>query len=331
MAVLVIGGTRFVGYQLVWRLLASGYRITLLNRGSHPDPFGERVERLKADRTGPDFRRVLAGRSFDATIDFAGYTGADVRGVIDSLGTERAGHYIFISSGQVYLVLEGNRRPAREQDYPGTVMADPADPVDHRNWLYGVGKREAEDVLEKARLEDGFRSTRLRIPMVNGERDYSGRLESYVWRILDGGPVLLPDAGTHMTRHVYAGAVARVICDLLGNPATFGQAFNLCQDETPTLADLVTILAESLGAPPRLAAVPAEDIRAAGLDPAEISPFSGRWMSFLDPSRAKLELDFRHEPLRVYLDRILTCFLNHPPPQPPSNYMHRQTELALAS
>jgi nucleoside-diphosphate-sugar epimerase len=38
--VLVVGGTRFVGYDLVWRLLASGHDVTVFNRGRLPDPFG---------------------------------------------------------------------------------------------------------------------------------------------------------------------------------------------------------------------------------------------------------------------------------------------------
>ncbi|MCC2671118.1 MAG: hypothetical protein K0Q72_3589, partial [Armatimonadetes bacterium] len=49
MRVLVIGGTRFVGYFLSWRLLAQGHQVTLLNRGSAGDPFGERVERIRCD------------------------------------------------------------------------------------------------------------------------------------------------------------------------------------------------------------------------------------------------------------------------------------------
>ena len=57
MQILLIGGTRFVGYQLTWRLLAAGHQVTLLNRGHSPDPFGTRVERLIVDRTTPDFER----------------------------------------------------------------------------------------------------------------------------------------------------------------------------------------------------------------------------------------------------------------------------------
>jgi nucleoside-diphosphate-sugar epimerase len=40
MKVLVIGGNRFVGIDLTLRLLARGIKVTLLNRGTLPDPFG---------------------------------------------------------------------------------------------------------------------------------------------------------------------------------------------------------------------------------------------------------------------------------------------------
>src|SRR5206468_1948091 len=73
MHVLVIGGTRFVGYELVWRLLAAGHRVSLFNRGRLADPFGPRVERLRGDRATEDFPRLLAGRAFDPAVDFAAY------------------------------------------------------------------------------------------------------------------------------------------------------------------------------------------------------------------------------------------------------------------
>jgi nucleoside-diphosphate-sugar epimerase len=116
MHVLIIGGTRFVGALLTWRLLARGDTVTLFNRGRLTDPFGDRIERLRGDRTTPDLARSLVGRRFDAVVDFAAYTGEDARTAIAALG-DRAGHYVFISTGQVYLVREGCPRPARELDY----------------------------------------------------------------------------------------------------------------------------------------------------------------------------------------------------------------------
>ena len=261
-------------------------------------------------------------------MDFAAYDGPDGRRAAEVLGG-RVSHYVVISTGQVYLVRDKCPRPARETDYDGPVMPEPASTFDRGQWEYGVKKRGLEDALAEAWKTTRFPSTRLRIPMVNGERDHFRRLERYLWRMLDGRPVLLPDGGDRVTRHVYSGSVVKAILTMLGRSETFGQAYNLAQDETPTLRQLLTFVAERLGAPARLADVPAERIRAAGLDPLLISPFSGRWMSFLDPGWAKTELGFRHEPLGSYLDKIVTSFLAHPPADPPPGYEARAAELAL--
>lgn len=328
MRVLLIGGTRFVGYQLAWRLLAGGHRLTLLNRGTRPDPFGPRVERLVADRTGPDFAQVLLGREFDAVVDLACFNEADALGAIATLG-DRVGHYVQISTGQVYLVRVDAPRPSRETDYDGPTIPEPTDPADRPDWLYGMDKRRAEEALASAWESSRFPSTRLRLPMVHGGLDYYRRLESYLVRLLDGGPVILPEGGGHPTRHVDAGAVVRLIAAILGDPRTFGQAYNLAQNETPTLRELVALMAQLVGSPDRAVSVEASVLRAEGLPPAEISPLSGRWMSFLDPTRARVELSFYHESPEVYLGKIIASYLDHPPTIPPPNYVHRDRELAL--
>jgi hypothetical protein len=82
----------------------------------------------------------------------------------------------------------------------------------------------------------------------------------------------------------------------------------------------------------RLVEVSSARITAAGLDVGDVSPFSGRWMSFLDPSRAKAELGFRHEPLRAYLEKIVASFLAHPPTEPPQSHRTgRAAEIEIAS
>jgi|SRR5579859_152085 len=332
MRILVIGGTRNVGYQLVWRLLAAGHQVTLLNRGSQPPPFHQQVEILLADRTTADFARQLASRSFDAAVDFAAYTADDARQALAVLGEGRVGQYVFISTGQVYLVREGCPQPSREGDYAGPLMAEPVDDTyELDEWRYGVYKREAEDVLGHAWETQRFPVTRLRLPMVNGERDHFRRIESYLWRMLDGGPVLLLDGGANTVRHVYSGSVVKAIVGLLGQPATFGQVYNLAQEEMPTLAGLLGLLAEMLGAPARLVSVSAAQLQAIGLKPMAVSPFSDHWMSCLDPTRAKTELGFHHEPLAIYLEKVVACFVNYPLAVPPEHYRQRAAELALAA
>jgi nucleoside-diphosphate-sugar epimerase len=298
MKVLIIGGTRFVGALLTYRLLARGDTVTLFNRGRTADPFGDRVERLRGDRTTPDLARSLAGRRFDAVIDFAAFTGDDARGAIEALG-DRAGHYVFISTGQVYLVREGCPRPARELDYAGPVMPKPAEASEIEPWTYGVEKRAAEDALAAAWAASRFPATRLRVPMINGERDPQRRVEGYLWRILDGGPVLVPDGGGAVARHIYALDLAIAIAKILGDERTLGEAYNLCQDETPTVWELIGMLAERIGAPDRRVAIPSSAL--GDLPVKEISPFTSRWMSYLA----------RHET------------------EPPAGYRHRNSELRL--
>ncbi len=304
--------------------------MTLFNRGTLADPFGDRVERLRGDRTTDAFDRALSGRSFDAAVDFAAFVAVDVERAVRVL-QGRVGHYVFISTGQVYLVREPRPSPAGEADYDGPLMPEPPPGhADHGDWAYGVGKRAGEDVLVAAFARAGFPSTRLRVPIINGERDHTRRLEGYLWRLLDGGPLLVPDGGTHRLRHVYARDVARTIASLLGERRTLGQAYNLCQEETPTLAEVLEMLAGLVGAPLRLRPASRAAIEAAGLDPLRVSPFSGRWMSFLDPGRARTELGFVPTPLPAYLGSIVASFLAHPPPAPPDAYAARPRELALA-
>lgn len=314
-----------MGRSLVWRLRFAGHRVTTCNRGTLPDPFGDGVERLVADRTTDAFDQALAGRSFDRVVDFSGFTGADLARTERVLGG-RVGHYVFISTGQVYLVREGCPRPSREVDYAGPVMATPPTPADHEDWAYGVDKRAAEDVLVAAR---GLPSTRLRIPMVNGERDPKRRIESYLWRMLDGGPLLIP-RGDAIARHVYRGAVVDAICRILDAPPAPGEAYNLAQTETPTVRELVERIAREVGASPRILEAPAEALEQAGLVVRDASPYSSRWMSLLDPGRAQAELGFVHPPLGTYLASIVAELLAAWPSEPPAGYAQRAGELAFA-
>ena len=328
MHALVVGGTRFVGTLLVWRLLAAGHRVTLVNRGTTKDPFGNRVQRLHADRRTAGLERVLAGRAFDVVYDLAAFTAEDGRRAAEILAGACV-HYVAISSGQVYLVRDSAPRPAREEDYDGPLLPRPAAEPDAGEWDYGAGKRGLEDALFEAHRTRGFPATTVRIPIVNGEADYYRRLERYLWRLLDGGPVLLPDGGENVARHVYGGEVARFLVSIAADARTIGRAWNLAQEEAPTVAALVASLRDLVGSASPVVAAPAASLRDRAFEPRRISPFSTAWMSHLDPSRARDELGFRHEPLDAYLGKIVAAFLARVPASPPEGLERRAEEIRL--
>lgn len=331
MNILIIGGTRNLGHLLTLQLLAGGHHVTLFNRGQTPDELPGEVTRLRGNRSDPaQVKQALAGRSFDVVVDTTLYNGPDAQAIAEILDG-RVGSYIFISTGQVYLVRQGLSRPFKEEDYPqGDVM--PAPPVDHafdyENWLYGVEKRAAEDVLAEAWAERGFPVVSLRLPMVHSERDHYGRIYGYFLRLGDGGPILLPSGPRLPVRHIYVEDVVRAIVRVLSPGPWTGRAYHISQDETLSLDEFLRLLAELAGYPLRTVTIDRALLEAQQLLPG-CSPFSGLWMSELNNGRSKTELGLSYTPVRLYLDKLVNYYRLAGLPAP-AGYQRRADELKLA-
>jgi len=133
---LIIGGTRNLSPSIVHAQLQRGYEVAVFNRGQTRDDLPEEVERLRGDRTKPEeLKNVLKGREFDLVIDTTLYTGAEADAAVE-IFRGRVGRYIFLSTGQVYLVRIGAQRPYKEDDYAGAVMVEPskANASEYENW-----------------------------------------------------------------------------------------------------------------------------------------------------------------------------------------------------
>jgi len=328
MRILILGGTRNLGPGLVAELLARGHRVAVCNRGITPDDLPPAVERLRADRGDrAQLAAALGGRDFDGVVDTTLYTGPEAAIAVDLLAG-RTGHYVALSSGQVYLVRAGLRRPYPEAGYAGAVMPEPPrESRDWPDWKYGVDKRAAEDVLAAEVAERGFPATVLRLPMVHGERDHYQRLHNYVARLCDGGPILIPE-GPHLpVRHVDARDVVRAIADLVESGSGLGGAYNLGQDETLPIEEALALVARAAGRPLALARLPRALLVEHELLPA-CSPFSGLWMSELDNRASREQLGVVYTPFAATVERLARHYLPLPPPP---GYAQRPRELALAA
>lgn len=311
MRALIIGGTRNLGPSIVQALLEAGCQVSVFNRGLTADNLPHDVERLRGDRTDPaQLSAVVGKREFDLVVDTTLYTGAEAQAVVE-LFSGRAGRYIFLSTGQVYLVRLGVQRPFKEEDYAGPVMAEPpaSDEHEHSNWLYGHDKRQAEDIFARAWAESNFPYTSLRLPMVNSERDHYGRIHGYWLRLRDGGPILVPEGPGLPLRHVYGNDVVQAVLRLAQSDLGRGEAYNIGQDDTVSLEAFLQMLAELAQAPLRIVSAPRAKLHAASLLP-ECSPFSGSWMSSLDNTRSKAVLGMKYTPLRDYLRKLAMHFAN---------------------
>lgn len=328
MNILIIGGTRNLGHKLAHRLVATGHQVTVLNRGKTRDELPPQIERLHGDRTDPaELVRLLHGRSFDAVVDTALYKGAEVEPIV-RLFHDHTGHYVFISSGQVYLVREGIERPFREDEYEGRLMPSPKpNTYGYEEWVYGIEKRRAEDALRAAWETQGFPYTSLRLPMVNSDRDHFHRLYSYILRLKDGGPILAPSTPNYPLRHVYAEDVVTAVMHVIESGRGKGEAYNISQDESLSLDEFLALLGEALGVPAQVVRVRRDLLEANGFLP-DCSPFSERWMSELDNTRSKAELGMVYTPLRESLAKLVAAYAENPPTTPAS-YRRRRAELLL--
>ncbi|HZU30641.1 MAG TPA: SDR family oxidoreductase [Candidatus Angelobacter sp.] len=327
---LVIGGTRNLGPSIVQALLQQGHQVTVFNRGQTLDDLPREVERLRGDRTNPaQLKAAIGGRNFDHVIDTTLYTGAEAQAVVE-LFSGRIERYIFLSTGQVYLVRIGVQRPFKEEDYAGPVMAAPlkSNVSEYENWLYGADKRAAEDIFAQAWEKQKFPFTSLRLPMVNSERDHYDRIYGYFLRIQDGSPLLVPEGPGLPVRHVYGEDVVQAILRVLGKEQSKGTAYNIGQDETQTLDEFLEMLANFMGKPLKVKRVPREKLKQEGLLP-DCSPFSGLWMSSLDNARSKKELGIKYTPVSVYVKKLVDHFQSASP-RKVEGYAQRAKEVALS-
>ena len=331
--VLILGGTRNLGHVSAISLLKAGHEVTVLNRGITPDELPRDVERLHAERADHSkIRALVQARSWDAVVDTTSYTGTDAAAICE-LFRERCGRIVFVSTGQVYLVRTDARPPFSESDYEGAIIPEPGiEAPDHNDWVYGVEKRAAEEVFSH-QAAAGVPVVSLRLPMIASERDHYGRIQAYIVRMQDGGPILIPDDSSLPIRHVYVEDVANVITAMCTESVTGYSSFNISYGESMSLADFFDLLGSTLGL--RANAFPIERalLESARLLPS-CSPYSGKWMSELDNelSVKTLPASFRYTKPSVYVSRIAEDYERRWKEGPLSipGYDRRPEELELA-
>lgn len=326
MQVLVIGGSRFIGLAVVQRLLMDGHRITLLNRGRTPDPFGTRVSRVLGDRSDPaTLQRAVLRRDFDVVVDIIAFREEDTRSAVERFAG-KIGHFIHVSTASVYLIRDRVLCPFREEDFAGRLA--PKTEATSASWTYAYHKRRCELVLAQAWEADQFPYTALRLPMVVGPRDYTERAQAYLERLVDGGPVILPDGGLNAWGFLWVHDVAEAIAANLMNANAFGRPYNLAQREVVSLRQFVETAAADLGQRASLASVPSEWLNRINLGTA-FSPYTHDHDIVLDISAAQRDLLFEPTPFLSWSAQLVADFRSHWDGTPSRLYATRPLELRL--
>ncbi len=281
---LVIGGTRYFGRRLVEGLITEGTHVTIVTRGNVVNPFGAAVTHVLADREHQaTLQRALANAGdWDVIFDNICYSSNDAAGACE-IFAGRVRRYVHTSTQSIYPKDGGHV----ESDF---------DPCRHKIKLgartdfdYGEAKRQAEAVFfQRAK----FPVVAMRIPIVAGSDDYTGRLDFHIERVKTGQTLVVPNraAETCFISSVEAARFLRWCAD-----QTFTGPVNACSDGRIRIGDVITLIEAATGQQANLTQT--------GND-ADRSPFVGGNSRYLDNSRAH-ELGFEFTKLESWLPELI--------------------------
>ncbi|MDR1799026.1 MAG: NAD-dependent epimerase/dehydratase family protein [Bifidobacteriaceae bacterium] len=251
-SVLFLGGTGIISWSCVNQAIASGWQVSVLNRGqSTLRPVPPAAELIRCDaRDQAAARSALAGRHFDVVADFIDFTPDQLAGNVELL----KGHtdqFIFIATAAAY--QRGSRLPITES----TPLVNPW-------WQYSRDKIACEDYLTGLIRTEGFPATIVRpahtydaglLPCLGGWTDIA--------RLRAGQPVVVQGDGTSLWVLTHARDFAYCFVGLFGQSSAIGDTFHIMGDEVLTWNQIYTELAHAAGVKdPVLAHVTSEAIAA---------------------------------------------------------------------
>lgn len=284
MKILVLGGTRFFGIDMVRALMEGGHAVTLAIRGNTKDVFGSRVSYIFLDRHDEtSVKRALGGKYFDIVIDKIAYCSNDVKHLLAAVG---CGRYIQMSSTAVYtdLIMNTEECSFNPETY-GLRM------IDREDDEYGEGKRQAE--CAAAQLYPGVKSVFVRYPVVLGRRDYTNRLRSYVQNMLEGQPMYIDNMDSRLS-FISSEEAGGFLAYLVGQDCT--GAINGANEGTVSVGEILAYVSEKTGKMPVL--------REDGI----AMPYNGMADYSVNTSRAN-QLGWRFTDIRTWIFELLDYYM----------------------
>ena len=264
MKILILGGTRYLGKRLAEMLLDDDHEVTVLSRHPEKAPSGAIVVGSQRDAG----IKKLSGVPFDMVVDFIAFDGQSSADAMDELSFKI---YILISStwmGRLGKNLKADQRIGLED-----ITEKKHLPIVTQQYL--LGKLEAEGkVLDRYQKKKD--AVILRLPILWGTHDPTGRIEFYLRRILDGYPIIRVNGGNNIPSMAWTEDISQAISLLIAKRA-FGESpiwEGLTADQLTT-KDIIATLAEGLGRELSTVDISTEDLQKAIPQYLEAEPL---WM-----------------------------------------------------
>jgi nucleoside-diphosphate-sugar epimerase len=326
--VLVLGGTRFLGQPTVRWLLEAGHEVKLFHRGDT-----EPLDALDAEHIHGDFAsitdhlpRLIALRP-DVVLDLVPYIDKAGHGVSHFAGVAERG--VVVTSLDVYRAFA--------IAWGSEVAGPEAMPLTEESPLrVGPSPDLTEDIdfdnleVERALLDrPELPVTVLRLPMIYGPSAPMHRLFGYLRRMDDGRPAIVLDearAGLRWSRG-YVENVAAAVGLAVADSRSAGRVFNVAESETPTEAEWVRRIGDTVGWQGNIVVVPGEAL------PLRIrSPLKVRQDLAVSSERIRAEVGYS-EPVdaKEALERTVVWQRENPPEFEAPDYRAEDAVLQAAA
>ncbi|MBE6390517.1 MAG: NAD-dependent epimerase/dehydratase family protein [Lentisphaerae bacterium] len=238
MKVLVIGGTGWVGHNIALACSRAGFDTTVMSR--NPDTrFADQVSflpRVTGSKTNREFMYdVLKSGNYDCIIDSVPSPEA-----IDILTEFNQLYDRYIQCGSVGVYTPLQYIPADEEHLWGHAKYD------------GFQGKVAADMAMFAAVDAGnLRGTVLRPSCIAGPGklpldNIGGRREDFISDIMTGKTLDLLDGGNALLQIVHVRDLGRAFALAAGNPASVGQAYNICGRNAVTVRKYCELNAAAL-------------------------------------------------------------------------------------
>lgn len=339
MQILTLGGTGFIGSDVVHQLSEMGHEVTVFHRGQTQANLPPTVNSILGDyRNLPDFVDEFKRVAPQVVLDMIPATERDAETVM-SIFKGIVDRVVAISSGDVYRAYGVLHRtepgpvqpvpikenaPLRQSLYPFRGSPPPPGAYEFLN-------REDYDKILVERMVMGdpdLPGTILRLPMVYGPRDPLHRLFPYLKRMDDNRSVILLQAdlaGWQSPRGYVENVAAAISLAVVDNRAT-GQIYNVAEAQAFTEAEWVRRIGQLVGWKGEVVAVPKEQLP----DPLKLD-FNLKQQWVVDTTPLREELGY-NEPvsLEEALRRTIAWERTHSPAETPqlSDYAAEDTILA---